>query len=36
MNGPTVVACDGEVGDEYDKASFTAKYRILPVFRPGA
>lgn len=34
VDGPTVIACDGEVGDEYEKASFTAKYRILPVFRP--
>ncbi|OBH51731.1 bifunctional phosphatase PAP2/diacylglycerol kinase family protein [Mycobacterium sp. E2479] len=34
VDGPTVIACDGEVGDEYDKASFSAKYRILPVFRP--
>jgi undecaprenyl-diphosphatase len=34
VDGPTVIACDGEVGDEYDKASFTAKYRALAVFRP--
>ncbi|WP_102418941.1 bifunctional phosphatase PAP2/diacylglycerol kinase family protein [Mycobacterium sp. 4858] len=34
VDGPTVIACDGEVGDEYEKASFTAKYRVLPVFRP--
>lgn len=34
VDGPTPVACDGEVGAEYEKASFTAKYRILPVFRP--
>jgi len=32
---PTVLAHDGEVGDEYDHAGFTAKYRILPVYRPG-
>lgn len=34
VDGPTVVACDGEVGDEYDKAGFSAKYRVLSVFRP--
>ncbi len=34
VDGPTVIACDGEVGDEYEKATFTAKYRALPVFRP--
>ncbi len=35
VDGPTVIAHDGEVGDEYDRASFIAKYRILPVYRPG-
>lgn len=34
VDGPTVIACDGEVGEEYDKASFSAKYRVLQVFRP--
>jgi diacylglycerol kinase family enzyme/membrane-associated phospholipid phosphatase len=34
VDAPTVIAHDGEVGDEYREASFTAKYRILPVFRP--
>ncbi|MCV7091838.1 bifunctional phosphatase PAP2/diacylglycerol kinase family protein [Mycobacterium interjectum] len=34
VDGPTVIAHDGEVGDEYDHASFSAKYRVLPVFRP--
>ncbi len=34
VDGPTVIACDGEVGDEYEKASFSAQYRVLPVFRP--
>lgn len=34
VDGPTVIACDGEVGDEYEKATFSAKYRVLPVFRP--
>jgi len=34
VDGPTPVSRDGEVGDEYESASFTALYRILPVFRP--
>ena len=34
VDGPTSVARDGEVGDEYETASFTSLYRILPVFRP--
>ncbi|BBZ73140.1 bifunctional phosphatase PAP2/diacylglycerol kinase family protein [Mycobacterium paraseoulense] len=34
VDGPTVIACDGEVGDEYEKATFAAKYRVLQVFRP--
>lgn len=34
VDGPTVIARDGEVGEEYDHASFGARYRILPVFRP--
>jgi diacylglycerol kinase family enzyme/membrane-associated phospholipid phosphatase len=34
VDAPTVIAHDGEVGDEYRDASFTAKYRILSVFRP--
>lgn len=34
VDGPTVIARDGEVGDEYERASFTAKYRALAVFRP--
>jgi diacylglycerol kinase family enzyme/membrane-associated phospholipid phosphatase len=34
VDGPTVVARDGEVGDECEHASFTAKYRILPMFCP--
>jgi diacylglycerol kinase family enzyme/membrane-associated phospholipid phosphatase len=34
VDEPTVIAHDGEVGDEYREASFAAKYRILPVFRP--
>jgi undecaprenyl-diphosphatase len=34
VDGPTPIARDGEVGSTYDKASFTARYRVLPVFRP--
>ncbi|MEE3065724.1 MAG: diacylglycerol kinase family protein [Actinomycetota bacterium] len=34
VDAPTVIAHDGEVGDEYREASFTAKYRVLPVFSP--
>jgi diacylglycerol kinase family enzyme/membrane-associated phospholipid phosphatase len=34
VDAPTVIAHDGEIGDEYREASFTANYRILPVFRP--
>ncbi|WP_197382902.1 bifunctional phosphatase PAP2/diacylglycerol kinase family protein [Mycolicibacterium mengxianglii] len=34
LDGPIPVARDGEVGDEFDKVRFTARYRALPVFRP--
>lgn len=34
VDAPTVIAHDGEIGDEYREASFIAKYRVLPVFRP--
>ena len=34
VDGPTVLALDGEVGTEITEASFTAQYRTLPVFRP--
>jgi len=34
VDGPTPVARDGEVGSAYGRASFTARYRALPVFRP--
>lgn len=34
VDAPTVIAHDGEVGEEYEMASFTAQYRALPVFRP--
>ncbi|MDY6998726.1 MAG: diacylglycerol kinase family protein [Actinomycetota bacterium] len=36
VDGPTVLALDGEVGTEITEASFTARYRMLPVFRPVA
>ena len=36
MDGPTVLALDGEVGSEVTKASFSVRYRALPVFRPTA
>jgi undecaprenyl-diphosphatase len=34
VDGPTVLAHDGEVGTEVTKASFSVRYRALPVFRP--
>ncbi len=34
VDGPTVLALDGEVGTEVTKASFSVRYRALPVFRP--
>lgn len=34
VDGPTVLAHDGEVGTEYTDASFSVQYRALPVFRP--
>jgi undecaprenyl-diphosphatase len=34
VDGPTALARDGEVGEEYQDANFVAKYRVLPVFRP--
>ena len=34
VDAPTVIARDGEVGEEHEEASFITKYRILPVFRP--
>ncbi|AMO63527.1 sphingosine/diacylglycerol kinase-like enzyme [Mycolicibacterium phlei] len=33
-DGPTVLAHDGEVGEEVTEASFSVRYRALPVFRP--
>jgi undecaprenyl-diphosphatase len=34
MDGPTVLAVDGEVGTEITEAGFSVRYRVLPVFRP--
>ncbi|MGY4654413.1 phosphatase PAP2 family protein [Mycobacterium sp. URHB0021] len=34
VDGPTVLAHDGEVGTELTKAKFSVRYRALPVFRP--
>ena len=34
VDGPTPIARDGEVGSTCKRASFRARYRVLPVFRP--
>ena len=34
VDGPTIVAHDGEVGEKLSEAKFSVKYRALPVFRP--
>jgi diacylglycerol kinase family enzyme len=34
VDGPTVLAHDGEVGTEVTEATFNVRYRALPVFRP--
>jgi diacylglycerol kinase family enzyme/membrane-associated phospholipid phosphatase len=34
VDGPTVLAHDGEVGTECSEATFSVRYRALPVFRP--
>jgi diacylglycerol kinase family enzyme/membrane-associated phospholipid phosphatase len=34
VDGPTVLAHDGEIGTRFTEASFDVKYRALPVFRP--
>ncbi|MUL76279.1 bifunctional phosphatase PAP2/diacylglycerol kinase family protein [Mycolicibacterium sp. CBMA 226] len=34
VDGPTTIAHDGEVGEALSEASFTVRYRALPVFRP--
>lgn len=34
VDGPTTIAHDGEVGERYESATFSVKYRALKVFRP--
>lgn len=34
VDGPTMIAHDGELGSGYENASFSVRYRALPVFRP--
>ena len=34
VDGPTLIARDGEVGSSYDEATFNVRYRALAVFRP--
>ncbi|MFI5506631.1 bifunctional phosphatase PAP2/diacylglycerol kinase family protein [Mycobacterium sp. NPDC051804] len=34
LDGPTVLAHDGEVGTEFSEATFSVRYRALPVYRP--
>ena len=34
VDGPTLLAHDGELADELDEATFSVRYRALPVFRP--
>ncbi len=34
VDGPTVLARDGEAGDKYTEARFKVRYRALAVFRP--
>lgn len=34
LDGPTVIAHDGEIGTEHETASFDVRYRVLPVFCP--
>jgi undecaprenyl-diphosphatase len=34
VDGPTLLAHDGELAEELDEASFSVRYRALPVFRP--
>src|SRR5271165_508825 len=34
IDGPTTVALDGEVAGQYEHVDFSARYRVLPVFRP--
>ncbi|HUM00278.1 MAG TPA: diacylglycerol kinase family protein [Mycobacterium sp.] len=34
LDGPTMIARDGELGSEHESASFSVRYRALAVFRP--
>ena len=34
LDGPIAIAHDGEVGSAHETASFSVRYRALPVFRP--
>lgn len=34
VDGPVTIAHDGEVGERYESATFTVRYRALKVFRP--
>ncbi len=34
VDGPTMLALDGEIGAEYSTAGFSVRYRALAVFRP--
>ncbi len=34
LDGPTVLAHDGEVGTEFTEATFSVRYRALAVYRP--
>ncbi|GLP77943.1 putative phosphoesterase, PA-phosphatase related protein [Mycobacterium antarcticum] len=34
VDGPTLLAHDGELADEIEEATFIVRYRALPVFRP--
>jgi undecaprenyl-diphosphatase len=34
LDGPTIIAHDGEVGSRHEAAKFSDQYRVLPVFRP--
>jgi undecaprenyl-diphosphatase len=34
VDGPIVLAHDGEVGTEFTEATFSVRYRALPVYRP--
>lgn len=34
VDGPTLLAHDGELAEKLDEASFSVRYRALPVFRP--